>query len=202
LRWENLFDDLEGQWETARLAEERDQRAEEERVRVARTVLRDRLRALTASDPPRPLRLSLSDDTWIDLRAKVLGRDWLSGDLVVPGEVRTAREEQACILPLASVHALALDRDQVQSSLAPVSELPPERGIVDRIGLPFVLRDLCRRRARVELRLHGAVVGGTLDRVARDHVDVAVHESGTPRRESAVTGYRVVPLAGIVLVRV
>jgi hypothetical protein len=202
LRWENLFDDLEGQWETARLAEERDQRAEEERVRVARTVLRDRLRALTASDPPRPLRLSLSDGTRIDLRAKVLGRDWLSGDLVVPGEARTAREEHACILPLASVHALALDRDQVRSSLAPVSELAPERGIVDRIGLPFVLRDLCRRRARVELRLHGTVVGGTLDRVARDHVDVAVHESGTPRRESAVTGYRVVPLAGIVLVRV
>ncbi|MFS4507209.1 hypothetical protein ACMA46_13320 [Clavibacter sp. Sh2141] len=202
MRWENLFDDLEGQWETARLAEERDQRAEEERMRVARTVLRDRLRALTASGDARPLRLSLSDGTWIDLRAKVLGRDWLSGDLVVPGEVSSGREERACILPLASVHALALDREQVRSSLAPVSELPPERGIVDRIGLPFVLRDLCRRRARVELRLRDTIVGGTLDRVARDHVDVAVHEAGAPRRESSVSGYRLVPLAGIVLVRV
>ncbi|MDQ0743751.1 hypothetical protein QFZ62_001059 [Clavibacter sp. B3I6] len=202
MRWENLFDDLEGQWETARLAEERDQRAEEERMRVARTVLRDRLRALTASAGARPLRLSLSDGTWIDLRAKVLGRDWLSGDLVVPGEASSGREERACILPLASVHALALDREQVRSSLAPVAELPPERGIVDRIGLPFVLRDLCRRRARVELRLRDTVVGGTLDRVARDHVDVAVHEAGTPRRESSVSGYRLVPLAAIVLVRV
>jgi hypothetical protein len=202
MRWENLFDDLEGQWETARLAEERDQRAEEERVRVARTVLRDRLRALTSSDRARPLRLSLSDGTWIDLRAKVLGRDWVSGELTVPGDARPAHEERACILPLASVHALALDREQVRSSLAPVSELPPERGIVDRIGLPFVLRDLCRRRARVELRLRDTVVGGTLDRVARDHVDVAVHETGTPRRESAVSGYRLVPLAAIVLVRV
>jgi hypothetical protein len=202
MRWDNLFDDLEGQWETARLAEERDQRAEEERMRVARTVLRDRLRALTASGGARPLRLSLSDGTWIDLRAKVLGRDWMSGDLVVPGEVRSGREERACILPLASVHALALDREQVRSSLAPVAELPPERGIVDRIGLPFVLRDLCRRRARVELRLGDAVVGGTLDRVARDHVDVAVHEACTPRRESSVSGYRLVPLAAIVLVRV
>jgi hypothetical protein len=70
MRWENLFDDLEGQWETARLAEERDQRAEEERTRVARTVVRDRLRALTSADQARPLRLSLSDGTWIDLRAK------------------------------------------------------------------------------------------------------------------------------------
>jgi len=202
VRWDNLFDDLEGQWETARLAEERDQRAEEERVRVARTVVRDRLRALTASDQGRPLRLSLSDGTWVDIRAKVLGRDWLSGDLVVPGEASASREERACILPLASVHALAMDRDQIRTSLQPVSELPPERGIVDRIGLPFVLRDLCRRRARVELRLAGSVVGGTLDRVARDHVDVAVHEAGTPRRESAVLGYRLVPLVGIVLVRV
>ncbi|RIJ52499.1 hypothetical protein DZG00_04685 [Clavibacter lycopersici] len=202
MRWENLFDDLEGQWETARLAEERDQRAEEERVRVARTVMRDRLRALTASGQARALRLSLSDGTWIDLRAKVLGRDWMSGDLVVPGEEEASREERACILPLASIHAIALDREQVRSSLAPVSELPPERGIVDRIGLPFVLRDLCRRRARVELRLQDTVVGGTLDRVARDHVDVAVHEAGLPRRESAVSGYRLVPLAGIVLVRV
>ncbi|MBF4630280.1 hypothetical protein ITJ42_03530 [Clavibacter michiganensis subsp. phaseoli] len=202
MRWENLFDDLEGQWETARLAEERDQRAEEERVRIARTVLRDRLRALTAADQARPLRLSLSDGTWVDLRAKVLGRDWLSGELVVPGDATPTRDERACILPLASVHALALDREQVRSSLAPVSELPPERGIVDRIGLPFVLRDPCRRRARVELRLRDTVVGGTLDRVARDHVDVAVHEAGTPRRESAVSGYRLVPLAGIVLVRV
>lgn len=202
MRWENLFDDLEGQWETARLAEERDQRVEEERVRVARTVMRDRLRALTASGQARTLRVSLSDGTWIDLRAKVLGRDWLSGELVVPGEATTSREERACILPLASIHALALDREQVLSSLAPVSELPPERGIVDRIGLPFVLRDLCRRRARVELRLRDTVVGGTLDRVARDHVDVAVHETGTPRRESAVSGYRLVPLAAVVLVRV
>ncbi|KDP90734.1 MULTISPECIES: hypothetical protein [Clavibacter] len=201
MRWENLFDDLEGQWETARLAEERDQRAEEERTRVARTVLRDRLRALTSADQARPLRLSLSDGTWIDLRAKVLGRDWMSGELTVPGDA-PSREERACILPLASIHVLALDREQVRASLAPVSELPPERGIVDRIGLSFVLRDLCRRRARVELRLRDAVVGGTLDRVARDHVDVAVHEVGTPRRESLVSGYRLVPLAGIVLVRV
>lgn len=202
MRWENLFDDLEGQWETARLAEDRDQRAEEERVRVARTVLRDRLRALTAPERAGPLRMSLSDGTWIDLRGKVLGRDWLSGDLVVPGEASASREERACIVPIPAIRALALDREQVRTSLQPVAELPPERGIVDRIGLPFVLRDLCRRRARVELRLPDAVVGGTLDRVARDHVDVAVHEAGTPRRESAVTGYRLVPLDGIVLIRI
>ena len=202
MRWDALFDDLEGQWETARLAEERDQRAEEERVRVARTVLRDRLRALTAVAAPRPLRVSLSDGTWIDLRAKVIGRDWVSGDLVVPGEPDLGREQRACILPLVSIDALALDREQVRDSLAPTSALPAERGIVDRIGLPFVLRDLCRRRARVDLRLRDTVVGGTIDRVARDHVDVAVHEAGTPRRESEVGGYRLVPLAGIVLVRV
>jgi hypothetical protein len=202
MRWENLFDDLEGQWETARLQEDMEQRAEEERMRIARTVVRERMRALLADDAVCPLRISLADGTWIDLRAKVLGRDWVSGDLVVPGEPDTGREQRACILPLASVSALSLDRDQIRASLAPPSELPPERGIVDRIGLPFLLRDLCRRRARVELRLRDTTVAGTLDRVARDHVDIAVHEAGMPRRESAVSGYRLVPLAGIVLVRV
>jgi hypothetical protein len=70
-----------------------------------------------------------------------------------------------------------------------------------RLGLPFVLRDLCRRRRPVELLLDGGALHGTVDRVGRDHFDVAVHERGAPRRESAVTEYRIVRLDQVLLVR-
>jgi len=44
-------------------------------------------------------------------------------------------------------------------------------------------------------------VHGTIDRVGRDHVDVAVHERGEVRRETAVSEYRLVPLMSLVLVK-
>jgi hypothetical protein len=42
---------------------------------------------------------------------------------------------------------------------------------------------------------------GTIDRVGRDHLDIAVHERGVMRRETAVTEYRIVPFSSLVLVR-
>ena len=44
-------------------------------------------------------------------------------------------------------------------------------------------------------------VHGTIDRVGRDHVDLAVHDRGEPRREGAVREVRIVPLAALLLVR-
>ncbi len=83
-----------------------------------------------------------------------------------------------------------------------LGEPGPTRGITDRLGLPFVLRDLCRRRTPLELHLPETVLHGTIDRVGRDHCDVALHEPGSPRRESAVTAYRVVAIDRVALVRV
>jgi hypothetical protein len=44
-------------------------------------------------------------------------------------------------------------------------------------------------------------VHGTIDRVGRDHLDLAVHEAGQSRRQSAVQQYRVIPLDQLLLVR-
>ena len=47
----------------------------------------------------------------------------------------------------------------------------------------------------------GELIYGTLDRVGRDHCDIAVHEPGGVRRESAVTEYRLVRLDQVLVVR-
>lgn len=70
-----------------------------------------------------------------------------------------------------------------------------------RLGLAFVLRDLSRRRCELDLVLSSGTVHGTIDRVGRDHCDLAEHEAGTPRRESSVAQYRIVPLDQLLMIR-
>jgi hypothetical protein len=201
MRWDDLFDDLESQLEQGRSAEEEELLAEEERLRLGRLSLRDRLAALARTDPgeePAPVRVLLSTGLVIDLRPRTFGRDWVAGDLD-PGREPGAVPRGQCILPVRAISSLLLDRGQVRRSLR---EPGPARGITDRLGLPFVLRDLCRRRSPLELHLPDGVLHGTIDRVGRDHCDLALHEPGSPRRESAVTAYRVVAIERVALVRV
>lgn len=198
MRWNNLFDDLEGQLEHELGAEEVDLRGEEERLRLGRLSLRDRLQSLHEAAGPREysLRLNLRDGSTVRVRPIGFGRDWMSAELL--GD--TARRAQV-VVPLDAVAGIILDRDQVESSL---TARPGDgaRGLSARLGLAFVLRDLCRRRSPVDLVLQGGSLHGTIDRVGRDHCDVAVHEPGTTRRESNVIQYRVVPFAQLLLLRV
>jgi hypothetical protein len=53
----------------------------------------------------------------------------------------------------------------------------------------------------VELITMTTPVTGTIDRVGRDHLDIAVHESGAPRRDSSVSTYRILPLRELLIVR-
>jgi len=196
MRWDNLFDDLEGQLEQELGAEETDLRAEEERLRLGRLTLRDRLLALSASAHAAPVRVSLTDGSTLDLSPRTFGRDWISGDVVD----HSSRHAQF-ILPLDAIASLRLTRAQVSDSLEDAATPENERGLSRRLGLAFVLRDLCRRRHAVELVLDEGLVGGTIDRVGRDHLDLAVHEAGTARRESLVSHYRVVPFSRVLFVR-
>ena len=228
MRWDDLFDDLESQLEHELTAEEIDLRAEEERLRLGRISLRDRILAIhdaagfgTAApdaasrdaavragaghgratggtirgdDVASVIRVQLAGGPTISVRPLSFGKDWFSAELVE----ESLRHSQ-CIVPLAAVTALLLDRAQVQSSLT-ASETAGHT-LAARLGLAFVLRDLCRRRASVELQLVDGVAHGTIDRVGRDHLDLAVHEPGTPRREAEVSHYRVVPFGALQLVR-
>ncbi len=196
MRWDNLFDDLEGQLEQELGAEETDLRAEEERLRLGRLTLRDRLLALGVGAAAAPVRVSLTDGSTFDLSPCTFGRDWISGDIVDHSSHRAL-----FILPLAAIAGLRLTRSQVSDSLEDAATPENERGLSRRLGLTFVLRDVCRRRQAVELVLESGVIAGTIDRVGRDHLDLAVHEAGTARHENLVSHYRVVPFSRLLFVR-
>jgi hypothetical protein len=198
MRWDNLFDDLESQLEQELTAEEVDLQAEEERLRLARLGIRDRLRSLhnsAVSDDERMLRLVLADGSRVTIEPGTFGRDWIAGELIE----ESGRRPQ-CIVPLESIEGLVFGRPQLDRSLDPVAD-ESSAALSARLGLQFVLRDICRRRASVELRLRSSRLHGTIDRVGRDHLDLAVHEPGQARRESAVTEFRMLRLSELVLVR-
>lgn len=199
MRWNNLFDDLESQLEQELGAPEVDLRGEEERLRLGRLSLRDRLLSIhDASGLPGQysIRLVLGDGALVRITPMSFGKDWMSGELV--GE---SQRRSQVVIPLAGIGSLILDREQVIASLRAAPATEPSGGLSARLSLSFVLRDLCRRRSSLELQLIGGVLHGTIDRVGRDHLDVAVHEPGSPRRETEVTEYRLVPFAQLLVVR-
>ncbi|WP_168916262.1 hypothetical protein [Microcella flavibacter] len=192
MRWDHLFDDLAGQLEHELRAEEIDLQHEEERLRLGRLELRDRIAALHRGPAAtRRLSLRLRSGLRVALTPITIGRDWVAGDL-------DDRPHHQAIVPLPAIESLMLDREQVVVSLERGPEAPQ---LAARLGLAFLLRDLCRRRAPLTVDTDAGPASGTIDRVGRDHLDLAVHELESPRRESAVDHVRVIPLASVLLVR-
>ncbi|MGH3703959.1 MAG: hypothetical protein ACRDT9_04960 [Agromyces sp.] len=191
-----LFDDLESQLDQEQRDEERALAIEEERLRLGRLTLRDRLSAIARSAPDdagAAVAIELHGGRTISLRPQVFGRDWVSGRSAEP-----AQGGAQCVVPIAAIAAVLPTRAQLDPSLESVPEASAR--IAERIGLPFVLRDLCRRRTPVRLCTVDGEVHGTIDRVARDHLDLALHDVDRPRRDNAVHGYRIVPLARLLVV--
>ena len=199
MRWDDLFDDLESQLEHELGAEDLDLAAEEERLRLGRTSLRSRLQSLVSASPAGSewsVLAHLTSGRSIPLRPTTFGKDWLSAVIVADWP-----QQAECVLPLASIAGLSLDAEQLERSLVGDDlRAPPDR-LSDRIGLSFVLRDLCRRRRSVGLECRTGLLQGTIDRVGRDHLDLAVHEAGSERRRREVTDLRVVGFDDLVLVR-
>jgi hypothetical protein len=197
VRWDDLFDDLEGQLERELHSEAADLRLHEERQRLEKLSLRTRLsnvaRSAALGDPLR-LRIVLVSGETLALRPTTLGRDWLAADLV---DAQNGRVQ--CVIPLSAIAGVLLTEEQSLISLAVESDATGK--LIERVGFPFVLRDLCRRRRTVDLDTRGGVLVGTIDRVARDHLDLAVHPLGTLRRASEVLHYRLVPFWQIHVIR-
>jgi hypothetical protein len=130
----------------------------------------------------------------LSLTLEAIGRDWLAGELDA-GILRSA------IVPFSALVSLDPVGAQLASSLRADSAPEPPTALSARLGLAFVLRDLCRRRTAVEVHVGGERVHGTVDRVGRDHLDLAEHAPGEPRRVAAVSRIRIVAFGGVDLVR-
>lgn len=186
MRFDHLFDDLESQLESELGAAERAVAEEEERFRIGRLELRQRIRQ--AGDC---LDLVIRGGRRLRVRQLTVGNDWLSGEIL-----EGAGEGAGCVIPFASILGLRIDERRARSSLEPERE----RVLADRLSLGYVLRDFARRR--VWLQVHTPAhepnaAGGTIDRVARDHFDLAVHERGTIRSRGNVTHVLIVPFRAV-----
>lgn len=193
VRWDDLFDDLAGELQGG-LDDEAARRAvEDERLRVGRLTVRERLVALAESGGS-AVSLQMADGSIIAVRPKAFGSDWLSAELLA--ESGRAR---ICIVPTAGIASLVLTEEQLVASLLEPSGSTPG-DLSGRLGLAFALRDLGRRRQQCEFVVTTGSIIGTIDRVARDHVDVAVHERGVARRAKDVVAYRIIPFEDLRLV--
>ncbi|WP_022881599.1 hypothetical protein [Gryllotalpicola ginsengisoli] len=194
MRFDKLFEDLEGQLETELAAQGAAREAEEERLRLARLTLRERLSTLAGLGSG--IRAQLVDGSVLSLTPGTVGKDWFSADLADAG---------ACIVRLDAVTALSLTLEQARAS----SERMPPSGaareaLAARIGVGVPLRDLARRRVPVDVFAlgHAVPVHGTIDRVGADHLELAVHERGAARRARAVTELRLIALSALARVAV
>ncbi|GAB3804539.1 hypothetical protein GCM10028798_24970 [Humibacter antri] len=157
MRWDNLFDDLESQLEHELGVEDLELRVEEERLRLGRLSLRNRLRAVSGVDHGRhaPLRLWLADGSTARLIPATFGRDWVSGDLATHERQETGvpAASARALVPLHAISSVGLDDDQLADSLHaepdPDAAHTPDAAprLIDRLGLAFALRDLSRRRS-------------------------------------------------------
>lgn len=190
MRWERFFEDLEHQldseWEAERAALD----TEAERLRIARLTLRERTQALVAGGSD--VAAEVPPDSVLHGRLTGVGADWISLDT-------DARRGGAALVPLAALVSLGASEPDVLRSARGADGMPP---LLDRVTFGFVLRDLVRRRR--DVRVHtvtGRALDGTIDRAGADHLDLALHDAGTPRRSSLVSGHRIVPFSAVAWVR-
>ena len=102
-------------------------------------------------------------------------------------------------MPLSAALTVGTTAEAVLSS---VREAAPGSVLAQRMTFGFVLRDVVRRRIPTTVHLtDGRALAGTIDRAGADHLDLALHEPGVPRRADNVTGFRLVPFAAVALVR-
>jgi hypothetical protein len=182
MRWQQLFADLQAQFEQEEAAAEQSEAASRARSEVGGVRLVDRLRGAVGSA--------------VVLQCSGAGR--VSGELVDVGPDW-----------LLLVDDLGRDLLCAGGAVRSVAGLTRRTGVAEdgRVvaaawDLRRALRALARDRAAVQLVLDdGGVLGGTIDRVGADYVELAEHAVDAPRRAETVQGVRAVVIGAIAVVR-
>jgi hypothetical protein len=179
MRWEGLFADLEGQLAAEQRRERDDEVAERTRRERALVTLASRLAAGIGAR----VVIGLVDGQQVEGVLGDLGDDWVL--------VQVGADAHEVLVPLAGV--LTLRSLGLQSASARAAR---------RFGLGYALRALSRDRATVAISLvgDGLRLFGTIDSVGADHLDLAEHLEGVPRRRANVRTVTTVPFAAVVAV--
>jgi hypothetical protein len=209
MSFHNFFADIEEQLTHELEAEIRDQLADDERQRLARLTLRERIRLMSGTRGQAAqtrIELRLRTGQQLTVSPVTHGRDWFAADILAPSDVAGH-----ALLPLAAIAGLTPTPELLERSLGEhvstvsredLQSIRPQRArLSDQIGLPFVLRDLSRRRKPVEITSSMGVSAGTIDRVGADHLDLALHAADQVRRARGVSEVRIVAISDIALVR-
>lgn len=191
MRWDRFFDDLEDQLASEWEAEKAALDSETERLRLSRVPLRDRLTVMSEEGQATAASFELRDGSLLRARVSGMGADWAA---LEPAEGRTG----ALIVPLSAMVSIGMPHPDLLRSARAVAP----SSLRERMTLGFALRDLMRRRVGVTLHLAGGrSFAGTIDRAGADHLDLALHEPGAPRRAQDISGYRLVPFEAILWLR-
>jgi hypothetical protein len=177
MRWQGLFDDLEGQWAAEERRDREAEVADRTRAERARVALLDRCAASRGS------RLVLWSVTGEPLEGTLvdLGADWL-----LLREL-AGRELLVAATAVTSISGLSRSSDPAVTAR--------------RFAIGYALRALSRDRAAVVVTdRSGGRVSGTIDAVGQDWFDLAEHPVDEPRRAGAVTGRRTVAVSALVSV--
>ena len=182
MRWEQLFADLQAQFEAEEAAVELAEAGSRARSEIGALTIGDRLRGGVGLS----LVLSCGGAGTVAGTLVDVGPDWL----LVVGD--GARQSLVATAAVRSVSGLGR-RTAVPEPAGPV------RG---RLDLRRALRGLARDRSAVQIVLDdGGVLTGTLDRVGADYVDLAEHPADLPRRSEAVRGVQTIVIGAIAVVR-
>jgi hypothetical protein len=182
MRWQQLFADLEAQFDEAAAASERADESSRARGEMGAVRLSERLRGALGH----PLALRCRGAGQLAGTLVEVGPDWL---LLEEDGGREALVAMAAVLAVGGLGR----------QTAPPEEPGPVRG---RLDLRRAIRALARDRAAVQVLLEdGGSLSGTVDRVGTDHLELAEHGADQPRRAEAVQGVRAVALEGIAAVR-
>jgi hypothetical protein len=182
MRWQQLFADLQAQFEEEEASAERGEFASRARAEIGAVELAQRLRGSVGGT----LSLSCGGAGQVVGVLADVGVDWLllEDDRARPSLVATSA--------VRSVRGLG-------RRTAAAEEAGPVRG---RLDLRRALRGLARDRSTVQVVLDdGSVLNGTVDRVGVDYVEIAEHPVDLPRRAEAVRSVSAVVIRAVAVVR-
>jgi hypothetical protein len=198
MRWERLFQDLEDQLDRETDAELEDIARDEERLRIARLPLIERVRDCLGEPGSVPtISVSVSQAV-LECTVIRCGRDWMLAQVHEPLALCGT-----ALIPLTALRSLRMDARDTSDAGRPrrTGTVGRTRQLSSDIAFTFVLRDLCRRRRHVTLWCDVDETSGTIERVGKDHVDIAIHSAGFSRSTQTVSHVAIVPLTRIDLVQ-